>query len=544
MIQRNIQEANVPAADGSLLKTLFCLPDETAFPCPAVVIRSPYSICSDDLRFTDDFCKNGIAVVLQDCRGTGGSQGEAQYWEQEQADANSLFTFVKNQPWFNGKLVMTGESYSGATQWQAIRNPDTPLTGFAPHNAPLDCFDGIYYPSGAYGFAAGIYWALTQRQQRLHLPDIQFTPELLKHLPLNTFDEAAGVGKWESFRSWLAQPLRNAFWDKCNAFSAISKIKVPAYITGGWFDPFIMQTLRAFTMMRNTAATPEAREYTRLVIEPFNHAMMPGEVNYGKFCRAGIINLRKRFLMNCLNDPEEDPLPDQPPVKLFLMGSNQWVETDQWPLPSIQKNWYLREDQMLSTQPPGDQELPDRFIYDPENPVPTNGGNNLLFLPAGQHKQNELETRSDVLLYTSPELTEDLTIIGAVRAVIYAKTTAPDTDFTVKLCDVYPDGTSYNVCDGLVRASRRNGMGMFAPSLTPDEIVKFDIDCKATALTFQKGHRIRIQVSSSNFPCYDRNPNTGEPFGTATKTQKAMQTILHDGEHPSRLILPEIPVLP
>ena len=544
MIQRNIQTADVPAADGSFLKTLLCLPQETTSPCPAVIIRSPYGICSDDLQFTDDFCKNGVAVVLQDCRGTGQSQGIAQYWEQEQADAKCLFTFLKNHPALNGRFVMTGESYSGATQWQALRDPDSPIVGFAPNNAPLDCYDGIYYPSGAYGFAAGIYWALTQRQQRLQLPEIQFTPKLLKHLPLNTFDEAAGVGVWDSFRTWLSQPLRNSYWEKCNAFSAISKIRVPAYITGGWFDPFIMQTLRAFTMMRNTAATPEAREYTRLVIEPFNHAMMPGEINYGKFCRAGLINLRKRFLMNCLNDPTEDPLPDQPAVKFFLMGSNQWIETDQWPLPSVQMNWYLRNSNSLSLQQPEELESPDRFVYDPEDPVPTNGGNNLLFLPAGPHKQNDLETRDDILLYTSPELPDDLTVIGSIRAVIYAKTTAPDTDFTVKLCDVYPDGTSYNVCDGLVRASRRNGMGMIAPHLSPDDITKFDVDCKATAMTFLAGHRIRIQVSSSNFPCYDRNPNTGEPFGTATHTQKAIQTILHDREHPSRLILPQIRELP
>ena len=541
-LSAEIQETFVPAADGSPMKTLLCLPPSR--PCPAVVIRSPYGICSDDLQFTEDFCRSNIACVLQDCRGTGSSEGEVQYWEQEQADAASLFAFLKEQPWFNGRLVMTGESYSGATQWQAVRNQDPALVGFSPHNAPLDCYDGIYFPSGAYGFAAGIYWALSQRAVRLKLPEINFTQELLKHLPLTTFDEAAGVGKWDSFRTWLSQPLRNSFWEKCSAFSAIAKTRVPAYITGGWFDPFIMQTLRAFTAMRNTAATPEAREYTRLVIEPFNHAMMPGDVNYGKFCRAGIINLRKRFLKNLLNDPEEDPLPDQPAVKFFLMGSNQWIETDQWPIPSVQKNYYLHEDHTLSTELPAGLERPDFFSYDPEDPVPTIGGNNLLFLPAGQRRQNELEERSDILLYTSAELQEDIHIIGAVRAILYAKSSAPDTDFTVKLCDVYPDGTSYNVCDGFVRASRRYGTGIHALALQPGEIVKYDIDCKATALTFQKGHRIRIQVSSSNFPCYDRNPNTGEPFGVAIKTQKALQTILHDEEHPSRLILPFVPNLP
>ena len=153
-LSAEIQETFVPAADGSPMKTLLCLPPSR--PCPAVVIRSPYGICSDDLQFTEDFCRSNIACVLQDCRGTGSSEGNAQYWEQEQADAACLFAFLKEQPWFNGRLVMTGESYSGATQWQAVRNQNPALVGFSPHNAPLDCYDGIYFPSGAYGFAAGI----------------------------------------------------------------------------------------------------------------------------------------------------------------------------------------------------------------------------------------------------------------------------------------------------------------------------------------------------------------------------------------------------
>ncbi len=536
----------MPLRDGVRLATDVYLPDRKGR-FPVIVIRSPYpgtGVLSSDAL---EFCQDGVGMVIQNCRGTENSEGDADLWRQEKEDGEDFLNWISEQDWFNGRLVTNGESYPGGTQWQAARAAHPVMVGLTPHDAPTDVGRVAYYPGGAAGFGIGAVWSLGMHNKRTGA-GLEIGKKICSLLPLKEMDRLCGFKEdWAFWKQWTSHSVRDSYWESMNAEKDVSKMTAAAYVTGGWFDIFLPQTLSGFALLRKNGASRAAREFTRCVIEPLDHDGRPGELDYGPGCYAGVIALRNRFMKNILKDPEQDPLPDQPPLKLFVMGSNRWIESDSWPLPGTEYvNFYLHSggnantligDGSLDLQSPSREESPDRFLYNPLDPVPTAGGNNLTFFPAGQREQSEVEKRSDVLVYTSAPLEEDLDVIGEVKALIYASSSAVDTDFTVKLADVFPDGKVYNVCDGILRARFRNGPDREV-FLVPGGPAEFLIDCWATGMTFLKGHRIRVEVSSSNFPRFDRNPNTGHPFGSDSEMKIARQTVYHDPAHPSRIVLP------
>lgn len=541
----------MPLRDGVRLATDVYLPSPRGRH-PVIVIRSPYGGCATRSEDAIAFARQGLGMVIQDCRGTGLSEGEADLWRQERDDAEDLFRWLAGQPWFDGNLVTNGESYPGATQWQAARVGHPAMKGLTPHNAPLD-IHGCYYNGGAYGYSLGVFWAFGMLARRRRVELKKPWRELCGLLPLRELDTRLGFDPWPLWREWIGHPFRDAYWTRADAFTDIGRITAPAYITGGWFDIFIQQTLRGFAALRQSGGSEAARRFTRCCIEPLDHDMRTGEVDYGPGHLNGIIAIRNRFMGNILTHPDRDPLPDQPILRFFVMGSNRWAESDAWPLPGTRDtplylhadgaaNSILGQGRLAFAPPAGDRAPPDTFVYNPLEPVPTLGGNNLgnEATPPGQREQSAIERRGDVLVYTSAPLDQDLDVIGPVRARLFASTSAPDTDFTVKLCDVAPDGRSYNVCDGLLRARYRNGPEAPAPA-EPGRIHAYDIDCGVTAMTFLKGHRLRVQVSSSNFPRFDRNPNTGAPFGADDHLRTAHQQVFHDAVHPSHLLLPLAP---
>ena len=542
----------MPLRDGVRLATDVYLPSP-AGRHPVIVIRSPYGGCATRSEDAQEFARQGLGMVIQDCRGTGLSEGEADLWRQERDDAEDFFHWLAEQPWFNGNLVTNGESYPGAAQWQAARVGHPGMKGLTPHNAPLD-IHGCYYYGGTYGYSLGVFWAFGMLARRRKVELKTPSREICAMLPLRELDTKLGFEPWPLWRDWIDHPGRDPNWARADAFADIGKVTAPAYITGGWFDIFIQQTLRGFAALRQSGGSEAARRFTRCCIEPLDHDMRTGEVDYGHGHLNGIIAIRNRFMRNILTHPDRDPLPDQPIMRFFVMGSNRWAESDTWPLPNTRETpLYLTATGAansilgrggLSFAPPGDAGTPsDTFIYNPLDPVPTLGGNNLghSATPPGQREQSAIERRADVLVYTSAPLERDLDVIGHIRARLFVATSAPDTDFTVKLCDVTPDGRSYNVCDGILRARYRNGPETPATDTEPGQVYTFDIDCGVTAMTFLKGHRIRVQVSSSNFPRFDRTPNTGARFGTADQMRIAHQQVFHDAAHPSHLILPLIP---
>ena len=268
---------------------------------------------------------------------------------------------------------------------------------------------------------------------------------------------------------------------------------------------------------------------------------------------ASLEAARRKFLLGLLANPTADPLPEQPPLRYFLMGRNEWRGAETWPPPeAVPTDCFLHGggsantldgDGTLSFTKPAPDEPADHFVYNPENPVPTSGGNNIgdpALLPAGPFDQRAVERRDDVLVYTSAALERDLVVAGPIKVVLHAASSAPDTDFTAKLVDVHPDGRAIGLCDGVIRARHRESFR--SPKLmVPGEVYLFEIDCWVTANAFLAGHRIRLELSSSNFPRLDRNPNTGTPIGLETRHRVAAQTVFHDAARPSRLVLPVLP---
>lgn len=528
----------VPMRDGILLHTSIALPNakpEDRF--NAILIRSPYGAGNGIDDYAASFLKQNLAFIIQECRGTYRSEGEADLWRQEADDGYDTLEWLSKQKWFAGKTVMNGESYPGSCQWQAARTPHKALAAITPHNAPLDIFHVAYYHGGAYGTSLGMSWAFNLLEMRRQT-GIKIDMEKARlMLPYCDLDTALGFQKWNLWKTWMNHDTFDAFWEKHDAFRDIPSMETPAYITGGWFDLFLSDTLKAFRMMQSSA-NENVRRFTRCVIEPYDHNMaLSPDVDYGDNPSDSIIEKRNLFMKNILADPSSDPLPSEEAMRYFVMGSNEWRTSNSWPPGDVVETpFYIHPNGVLSSEHPRENGEFDNFIYDPADPVMTEGGNDLSYRP-GQRIQNAVEARSDVLVYTSSILEDDLTVTGDVRAVIYASSDAPDTDFTVRLCDVQPDGKSLNICDGLLRARFRNGQSK-EDFLPPGEIGLFNIDMWSTAVTFRKGHRIRIQISSSNFPRFDRNHNTGKKPSSDTEMRIASQTVHHNEAYPSHIILP------
>lgn len=330
---------------------------------------------------------------------------------------------------------------------------------------------------------------------------------------------------------------------------------VPALHVGSWFDVFQRSTLSAYTSFRKYARTEEARSSQRLIMGPWTHghyaqpSPIVGGVDFGREAATDMLSIQiawfDRYLKNQTGDAKDDA-----PVKIFVMGDNVWRDEQEWPLArTVYTDVFLHsashaatdpDDGTLSTTRPGD-EPSDHYDYDPANPVPSHGGNTMT-IPNGILDQRACEERPDVLVYTGDVLDTDLELTGPVQLVLHTGSTAPDTDFIAKLVDVHPDGTAHNVVDGVLRTRFRNS-DIEPELMTPGEVYELTIDMWATSYVFKAGHRIRLDITSSDFPRYDRNPNTGNAWGTDTDADlvTATQTIHHSTRHPSRLILPIVP---
>jgi putative CocE/NonD family hydrolase len=335
-----------------------------------------------------------------------------------------------------------------------------------------------------------------------------------------------------------------------NAAAAIGDkqqgVLIPSLNMGGWYDIFLGDTIANYQCMRRQGAP------ARLIIGPWSHSALGGlvgERNFGTGAQASFLNLQMdllglhlRWFDHWLKGIDSGLL-QEPPVKIFVMGANAWRDEADWPLARARSvPFYLHAGGRLGPDGPWD-EAPDVYMYDPQDPVLTRGGALLLTpeFPSGPYDQQAIEARPDVLTYTTDVLGQDLEVTGPIAVHLWAVSSALDTDFVARLCDVFPDGRSINLTDGIIRARYRNAAAGEAPSLLePGQAYHYVIDLWATSNVFQAGHRIRLQITSSNFPRWDRNPNTGHPFGADAELVEAWQTILHDVEHPSHVLLPVV----
>jgi putative CocE/NonD family hydrolase len=532
----------VPMRDGVRLSANVFRPEGPGR-YPTILVRTPYGKGSAISPNYVPFVERGYAVVVQDVRGRYASEGVFRPLEQEPADGGDTLDWIARQPWSDGKIGMLGGSYLGIVQWKvaALNNPH--LKAIFPSVSGCDDYlDRFYSPGGAMKLGQRLLWM----SENLRAP--HFHPDFAKfvlHLPLRTADVAATGQTSSMFQEAVAHPAYDSFWKSISVRERLDKIRVPVFSVGGWFDNFVESDLLAFARLRGNSGVH------RILIGPWPHNMAAklDGVDFGPDSDVPMRAIQLQWFDQFLKG-KDTPLLSQPPVRIFVMGVNRWREEREWPPRAHPQRFYLESrgrantlagDGQLRLRTPADRASPpDRFVFDPQDPVPTAGGAvccNPKVFPWGPRDQRAVEQRRDVLVYTTAPLPGDVEVVGPVRVVLYAATSARDTDFTAKLVDVLPDGRAQNLTDGILRLRYRQSLEK--PELArPGEIYKLMIDAGVTGNVFQKGHRIRIEVSSSNFPRFDRNPNTGGPIADSTELRKATQTVYHDARRPSYLLLP------
>jgi uncharacterized protein len=576
----------VETLDGLRLATDLYLPP--ALPAPVVTIRTPYGRGQLAETFLA-LARRGYAVVAQDCRGTGDS--EPDHWDflvHEQQDGLDLIEWITRQEWFDGFIASCGGSYVGWTQWCMAMHPA--MSAIAPEVAEFgvshpERTPGLYMFVNAYARSVGhgaddlaIGYEETERQmtretnaggyfnERLHdpLPDalIERYPDLgslppaaarrrlwerYRALPVADRVEMvklalgedrlsiADLGRWSAL---FPRAIGNAYlMPHTDAAELFGALQAPALVITGWYDWGLGPTLATWQQLTRHAPEP-VRSRSRLLITPGAHNM-PGYHEAAQdhpelqrvYRTAHLVDL----LHHWYTRNREDVLEPWPTVIYYLMGANQWRATPAWPPPEARtRTLYLGGGGTLTDEAPPAGEEPDRYLYDPHDPTPTVGGSIVsnVYTP-GSVDVGEVQRRPDVLTYTTPPLEHDLDVVGPLHLVLYAASSAVDTDFVARLTDVFPDGRAIQVQSGALRARYRTPSGE-PELLQAGEVYRLDIDMWATANRFAAGHRLRLDISSADFPRYDRNTGRGGEPGPPIPGR---QTIYHDQQHRSRLQL-------
>ncbi|HXF63231.1 MAG TPA: CocE/NonD family hydrolase [Caldilineaceae bacterium] len=558
-------EFDVPARmrDGTVLRANLYRPAAEGR-WPVLLSRTPYGKDIARVWFPDpvNAARQGYVVIIQDSRGRFRSEGEWQPFDREAEDGVDTIAWAASLPYADGQVGMFGRSYVGFTQWSAATLHPPALKAIIPDVTWADPANGLAFRGGALELGVMAQWHLSVGGDvlaRRYQGDPQALAQAIRSLA-QELDALGPEGYWSlplaDFAPHRRQAVAPAFFadlaappgaDRYRPRAILGKheqVQAASFNIGGWYDIFIGDTLTHFTAMRALGKP------TKLLIGPWTHSAYSnpvGELNFGFGAQAGLIDLQMdlgalelRWFDYWLKG-KDNGIMDEPPIKLFVMGANVWRDEREWPLARARNTpYYLRGGGQLSPEAPG-AEPPDAYIYDPADPTPTRGGALLMTpeYPAGPLDQRPLEARPDVLVYRTPPLERDLEVTGPITVHLWAASSAPDTDFVARLTDVYPDGRSINLADGILRARYRRFRQGEPPSLIePGRAYEYVIDLWATSNVFKAGHRIGLQVASSCFPRWDRNPNTGQPFGAGAALQVAHQTILHDAEHPSHVVLP------
>jgi putative CocE/NonD family hydrolase len=548
-------DVKIPMRDGIQLSANIFLP-KAKDKFPVILVRSPYGKGDDKHGEGLFYAPRGYVFVSQDCRGRGASEGQWEPFVNEAVDGRDTHEWILNQPWCNGSIGTTGGSYVGFTQWMPAPNAGEYLKAMFCVVPLVDAYGDASYVGGAMSLSLMMGWGGLMSFR----PGDEITIlgwggddwlKAYRKLPLSEWDSAINH-KVQYLRDWVAHPNFDDYWAGRGVRNQWRDITAPIFAVGGWYDIFAKSILDHVNAVRATSRSQQARSHQHVLMGPWTHGISQnGKVGGLDFGKDSVINLRDiqtKWFDHWLKgkDTSVDKLPL---LRIFVMGRNQWRDEQEWPLERTRYTPYyfhgkgsantLKGDGRLSTARPGTEPF-DKFVYDPNEPVPTLGGCNLMGCPAGPHDQTKAENRNDVLVFTSDELKSDLEVTGPVKVVLYAASSARDTDWTAKLVDVHPDGRSFNLCDGIMRARYRQSPEN--PTLIqPGKIYRYEIDLWVTSNVFLPGHKIRVEISSSNFPRFDRNPNTGDTFGANAKLTKATQTIYHDAEHPSHILLPVIP---
>ena len=554
------RQVPVPMRDGTILRADIYRPAASGR-FPVVVERVAYELGARVGAYGPYYAQRGYAVVGQNVRGAYASEGELVPMRDDGSgthqDGYDTVEWAAAQPWSNGNVGMVDGSYSGFTQYQVAPTRPPHLRALSPREGGGDPYRDWHFRNGASQFYFTRSWTLNTclgwlshpaaaekapgARERLEQALSQGLDRWLTHLPLNECPPLEGLALAGWYFDDLSHPDDGPYWQALSIAERYAEVDVPMLHVAGWFDVFLGGQLRAFQGMQAHARSEAARRAQRLVVGPWVHGpantsqTQAGEVDFGPEAVFDLHAQRIRWYDHWLKDVANGVM-DGPPVLAFLMGANRWLELDSWPPAGVTyRPLFFHSGGAASfAAPSSDDERPDSFTYDPREPVPSL----ILYPQLGPKDHRPIEDR--VLTYTSSVLESDLSIAGPVTAVLHAASSAPDTDWVVRLCDVWPDGRSISVCDGILRARYRESMTQ-PTLLTPNQVYEFQVDLWSTAQVFKAGHRLRIHVTSSDFPRYDRNLNTGGPFGTESHSTVARNTVFHDPMRPSHVVLPVLP---
>lgn len=522
----------VPMSDGAALAADHYAPGLPGS-YPTILIRSPYGRNERFggfgwllTFFAQRFAERGYHVIVQDTRGRFESEGTFDPYLCEKADGQATLEWLRRQSWYNGSVGMWGPSYLGMVQWAlAAHAPD--IKALVPTVTGTNLYR-ILYPDDAFDLGLAMRWLgifqgfdrnIRQRPHQTMLMLAQLENAVspaYDHLPLIDCDSAVLGEDVPFYRTWLEHADEDDnLWREALEDVRLEDVQAPAHLVGGWYDFFLRTMLEDYARLRAAGRAPY------LTLGPWTHldpralvvATQEGITWYDAQLKGDRSHLRAK------------------PVRLFVMGADEWRDYDAYPPRSTATRYYLGDP--LCRKAPTDESACDSYNYDPSDPTPAVGGTQFGLL-GGPRDNRALEARRDVLAYTSDRLYEDLDVIGAVRLELYVRSSCACTDFFGRVCDVHPSGKSVNICDGLFRIQPGKGEPQ------PDGTLRIEIDLWATAHRFRKGHRLRLLVSSGAHPRWSRNLGTGEPLSTGTTMCVAMQSVYHDREHPSALVLPVV----
>lgn len=566
------KQTDVPATmrDGTVLRADVYRPAGDSA-VPVILMRTQYGKSdaqtgSSRFRTPDWFASHCYLVVVQDIRGQGTSSGVFTEFANDASDGYDTVEWAATLPGSTGKVGMYGSSYVGATQWLAATATPPHLVTIVPSNTASDYYDGWTYEGGEFRLSFVLPWALetiattaaANRQEEATVADLEQAaddmPRWLKFLPYRSLPplqpDNPAVAPW--YFDWIRHSTRDDYWKQWSIRDRYDRVNVPVLHFEGWYDSFLTGGLQNFTGMTERGATSAARAGQRMVIGPWDHVSWGRETStpspllkeIGPVGNSPVNDLQLAWFDHFLKGADNGVAQGAPRIDYFVMGANRWKTAHSWPLPDTNWTTYFlggpgaRHDGTLKSSV-NQSDSPDSFVYDPADPAPSAGGHSCCSAdssPQGRYDQAAVEQRPDVLTYTSEPLGVDTEITGPMTVDLWAASSAPDTDFTAKVVVVQADGRAVNLNNGIVRTSATNA----ANPVPAGQPRRYRIDVWPVSYQFRTGDRIRLEVSSSDFPQYAPNPNTGAPFGQDSRLQSATQTILHDAAHPSVLTLPVI----
>lgn len=538
-------EGMVEMRDGVQLFTRVWLPkasseDSRQFP---VVMTRGYR--AGDYSDAETFTSHGYAYVGQATRGHAQSEGELNRFFDDAADGYDTLTWISNKSWSDGNIAMYGRSYWGATQWLVAPTQHPNLKAIIPQGINADLWQCVYRCNGALSLAMT---ASSRAYENAKQARRYGWKNLYNFLPLIDLDLEVSKTRNRLWRDYVSHSTYDDFWKEISLRGKYHKVKIPVFMMSGWYDYYAGAVFENYEALRDSGNVSDIR----IAINPSDHLnRVVGDRDFGPDASKIDIMLAIQWLDHVIKKIDNG-MESEPPIRIFTMGINEWRFVDEWPLPNTDFTpFYFSSPDgsrfgTLGTSLP-ENEPATTYLYNPDDPVPTLGGNHSFLgkdhpelISVGAVDQRPNESRKDVLVFTSAPLENDLEVTGPIEIILFAASSAKDTDFTAKLIDVYPDGTAYNLTEGIIRARFRKSIWQAPILLTPGQIFRYTLKLQPTSNVFLRGHRIRVHITSSNFPLWDRNPNTGNEQGMDDKMAVAEQTIHHSKAYPSHIILPLI----